>query len=204
MIGISGSIMVDLHLQTSDIDIIVYGSKNCLLVHNILKEILGHRKGLINAYDIEGLRKLYSFRAKDTSSSFEEFHRHENRKFSQGTFRGRDFFVRYVKDWDEVEEKYGETLYRSLGRGEIKAKVVDDSEAIFTPCRYLVGDVESIEGKIFTPLKEVASFRGRFCQQVRTGETIIARGKLEWVKTPEEEYYRLLVGENFQDYIVSI
>lgn len=203
-IGISGSIMVDLHSPTSDIDVIVYGTQNCLLAHSTLREILGNRKGLIKAYNIEGLRKLYSFRVKDTPMSFEEFRRHASRKSSQGTFRGRDFYVRYIKDWDAVEERYGKILYRPLGQEEIKAKVIDDSEAIFTPCRYLVGDVESIERKRFTLLKEVGSFRGRFCQHVRIGESIIARGKLERVTTEKETYYRLLVGGNSQDYIVTI
>jgi len=202
-IGISGSIMVDLHLPTSDIDIIVYGTQNCLIAHNTLKNFFGDRKSLIQAYDLEGLRKLYSFRVKDTPMSFEDFYRHAIRKSSQGTFRGRDFSIRYIKDWDEVKEKFGETLYRSFGQGIIKAKVIDDSEAIFTPCHYLVEDVEFIEGKSVTLLKEVASFRGRFCQHVKSGESIITRGKLECVKTGKEEYFRILVGGTAQDYIVS-
>ena len=202
-IGISGSIMVNLHLLTSDIDIIFYGTKTCIIAHNTLKNIFSDRKSLIQPYDLEGLRKLYSFRVKDTPMSFEDFCRHAIRKSSQGTFRGRDFSIRYIKDWDEIEEKFGETFYRSLGQRTIKAKIIDDSEAIFTPCRYLVEDVEFIEGKKVTLLKEVASFRGRFCQQVKCGESIITRGKLECVKTGNKEYFRILVGGNAQDYIIS-
>jgi len=202
-IGISGSIMVDLHLPTSDLDIIVYGTHNCRVVHKTFQDMFRDRTGLIQPYDLEGLRKLYSFRVKDTPMSFEDFSRHANRKSSQGTFRGRDFSIRYIKDWDEVEDKYGATCYRSLGQGVIKAKVTDDSEALFTPCRYLVEDVEFIEGKKVKLLKEVVSFRGRFCQQVQNGESIIARGKLEEMKTGKKEYVRLLVGGTTQDYMIS-
>jgi predicted nucleotidyltransferase len=201
--GIAGSIMVDLHLSTSDLDIIVYGTQNSFIVHKTLKECFGDENGLIRAYDLEGLRKLYSFRVKDTPMSFEDFYRHAIRKSSQGTFRDRDFSIRYLKDWEEVKEKYGTTRYRSLGQGIIKAKVIDDSEALFTPCRYLVEDVKSIEGKKVTLLKEVTSFRGRFCQHVKSGESIIARGKLECVKTEKDEYVRILIGGTAKDYIVS-
>ena len=202
-IGISGSVMVDLHLPTSDIDIIVYGIQNCLRINKALKEFFKNKKSLIQAYDLEGLKKLYSFRVKDTAMSFEDFYRHEIRKSSQGKFRGRDFSIRYIKDWDEVKNKFGETRYRSLGQRTIKAKIIDDSEAIFTPCRYLVEDIEFIEGKKVTLLKEVSSFRGRFCQQVRSGESIITRGTLECVKTKKKEYFRILVGGNAQDYLIS-
>ena len=202
-IGISGSIMVDLHLSTSDIDIIVYGTQNCLKINKALKDFFKDKKSLIKAYNLEGLKKLYSFREKDTPISFEDFYRHAIRKVSQGTFRGRDFSIRYIKDWDEVKNKFGETLYRSLGQRTVIAKIIDDSEAIFTPCSYLVEDVKFIKGEKVTLLKEVASFRGRFCQQVRSGESIITRGKLECVKTGKKEYFRILVGGNAQDYIIS-
>ncbi len=202
-IGISGSVMVNLHLSTSDIDIIVYGIQNCLKINKALKEFFENKKSFCKAYDLEGLKKLYSFRVKDTAMSFEDFYRHEIRKTSQGKFRGRDFSIRYIKDWDEVKNKFGETRYRSLGQRTIKAKIIDDSEAIFTPCRYLVEDVEFIDGDKVTILKEVASFRGRFCQQVRSGEFIITRGTLECVKTKNKEYFRILVGGNAQDYLIS-
>ena len=202
-IGISGSIMVGLHLPTSDIDIIVYGTENCRRVNHTLKDFFKDKTSLIQAYTLEGLKKLYSFRVKDTPMSFEDFYRHAIRKASQGTFRGRDFSMRYIKDWDEVKNKFGETLYRSLGQRTIKAKIIDDSEDIFTPCRYLVEDVEFIEGEKVPLLKEVASFRGRFCQQVKSSESIITRGKLESVKTGNKIHFRILVGGNPQDYIIS-
>jgi predicted nucleotidyltransferase len=109
-----------------------------------------------------------------------------------------------LKDWDEIKEKYGETVYRSFGQRVIKAKVRDDSEALFTPCRYVVGDVEFLEGKSVSFVKEVVSFRGRFGQHVKKGETIIVRGKMESVKTQKENYFRILVGGTAEDYMVSM
>jgi len=118
-------------------------------------------------------------------------------------FMERDYFVRFVKDWNEVEERYGTIQYKSAGYARIKAKVVDDSEMIFTPCCYRIEDVKVIEGTRVEPIDEIVSFRGRFCEQARNGETVIAQGKVERVQKPSErERYRLLLGNNISDHMV--
>jgi predicted nucleotidyltransferase len=202
-VGISGSVMVNLHLPTSDLDLLVYGTQNCLHTHKILQSMLRDDSGLIRAYDHDGLKKLYSFRVKDTPMSFQDFCFHAGRKSSQGTFQGRDFSLRYVKDWDEVKETYGDKSFTSFGQVTIQATVIDDSEAIFTPCRYIVENVESPERKKMPLITEVTSFRGRFSQHVQKGEVIIAHGKLEKVTTREGAYYHLMVGGSAQDYIIT-
>ena len=163
--------------------------------------MLRENTGLIRAYDHYGLKNLYSFRVKDTPMSFQDFCFHASRKSSQGMFRGRDFSLRYVKDWNEVKETYGDSRYTSFGQITIQATVIDDSEAIFTPCRYIVENVESLERKKIPTITEVTSFRGRFSQHVKKGEVMIAHGKLEKVTTRKGAYYQLVVGGSAQDYI---
>ncbi|MCS7113344.1 MAG: hypothetical protein RMJ00_07255 [Nitrososphaerota archaeon] len=203
-IGISGSILVDLHSPYSDIDIVVYGKKNCFSIYDGLKNLL--REGaMFSPYGLDDLRRLYEFRSKDTEIPLDEFCRIEARKVSQGKFLGRDFFVRFILDWGEVGESYGDRLYKRVGYARIKARVEDDSESIFTPCRYIVSDVEVLSGvSDVKPLIEVVSFRGRFCEQARRGEGIVAEGKVEKViDRSGYEYYRLVVGGRPSDFIVS-
>ncbi|MGC9345680.1 MAG: hypothetical protein ACP5ER_02660, partial [Candidatus Bathyarchaeales archaeon] len=82
--------------------------------------------------------------------------------------------------------------------------VVDDSESIFTPCVYKISDVRVLEGKKLEPIKEIASFRGRFCEQARIGEVVIAQGKVERVIDDRQnrEYFRLLLGNKPSDYMI--
>jgi predicted nucleotidyltransferase len=49
----------------------------------------------------------------------------------------------------------------------------------------------------------VVSFRGRFCQQARTGEVVTVHGKVEHVKDTRNyhEHYRLIIGGNPSDYM---
>jgi predicted nucleotidyltransferase len=202
-LGLSGSILVDLHTQESDIDIVVYGRKNCKDVYETLRLLIQEEKR-VSSYDIEDLEKLYKFRSKDTWVSIEDFLRTERRKFSQGKFGGRDFFVRFIPDWDEVDERYGDCLYMNSGYAKIEAKVIDDSNSIFTPCRYLISGAKVLDGTNISSIKEIVSFRGRFCEQAKKGETVIAQGKMEKViERNGTEYFRLIIGAKPSDFMTS-
>ncbi|MFQ6080686.1 MAG: hypothetical protein ACE5OW_03340 [Candidatus Bathyarchaeia archaeon] len=204
-LGISGSILVKLHIPTSDIDPIVYGSETCYKVYSALRRMLENRKSRLKPYGLKELKELFDFRSKDTVTSFEDFVRTESRKVLQGKFMGRDYFIRFVKDWNEVEERYGAVRYTSEGYAKIKARIVDDSEAIFTPCCYQISGVEALEGVHVGPIEEIVSFRGRFCEQARNGEVVVAQGKVERVqRAGKPEYYRLLLGNKVSDYMILV
>jgi len=202
--GISGSLLVNLHTLTSDIDPVVYGTKNSHKAYKALKALQQDAKSAVKPYSTEELRKLYHFRYQDTRVSFKDFMRTESRKVLQGKFEGRDYFVRLVKDWSEIQEEYGVVRYRNIGYARIRAEIEDDSEAILTPCSYKLKRVEVLEGVRLHSIKEVASFRGRFCEQARIGEVVIAQGKVEHVIDNKEnrEYFRLLLGNKPSDFMV--
>ncbi len=136
--------------------------------------------------------------------AFEDFLRTESRKVLQGMFKRRDYFVRCVKDWGEIDEKYGMVRYKFMGYAKIKATVTDDSEMIFTPCSYKIADVKILEGVHVEPIEEIVSFRGRFCEQARNGETVIAQGKVEKVLAGEQVFHRLLLGNRTSDFMVTL
>jgi predicted nucleotidyltransferase len=203
-LGLSGSLLVRLHLPTSDIDLIVYGSETCRKVYAALQSLMQHDEGPLRPYTSKELKRLFVFRSKNTSMSFENFLRIESRKVLQGMFKRREFFIRCVKDWNEVNERFGDVQYKSMGYAKIKATVIDDSEKIFTPCRYKIANVKVLEGVHVKPLKEIVSFRGRFCEQAINHETVLAQGKIEKVRRlNEKEYFRLLLGNKPSDFIVT-
>ncbi|MGB9714376.1 MAG: nucleotidyltransferase domain-containing protein [Candidatus Bathyarchaeales archaeon] len=204
VIGASGSVMVGLHTPSSDIDLVVYGSENCQRVYAVLRELLKTQETPFKPYEKADLRVLFDFRSKDTMMSFEDFVAVESRKVLQGKFMERDYFIRFVKDWNEISEKYGDVCYRNCGYTRIEATVADDSESIFTPCTYKIENVKIVEGPKLEPIEEISSFRGRFCEQAKNGETVIAQGKLEHVtdKRQNREYFRILLGGKTSDYMV--
>jgi predicted nucleotidyltransferase len=203
-IGISGSIMAGLTTEKSDIDPLVYGVDNCRKAYSALQRLLKNQDSGFKPYTRADLQELFDFRSKDTQMSFEDFVLVESRKAFQGKFMGTDYFIRFVKDWSEVNEQYGDVRFKNSGYAKITAKIADSTDSLFTPCTYKLENVEVVEGPKLQPIQEIASFRGRFCEQAANGEAVEAQGKVELVtnKKSGSEYYRLILGNKPSDYMV--
>lgn len=202
-IGVSGSVLVGLTSPSSDLDLVVYGVKNALKVDAALKKSLDEGEHL-KRFGLEALKRLHKDRCCESGVSLKDYVFHEERKSFQGLFDGIEFFVRYVKDWSEYEEVYGESIYAPMGWAEVRCVVVDNSDALFTPCFYGVEEVEVVDGTPAKPIVGATSFRGRFCQHAFVGERIAARGKLERVTRCGEIYHRLVLGGSPKDFMVVI
>jgi predicted nucleotidyltransferase len=203
-IGISGSIMAGLTTEKSDIDPLVYGVENCRKAYAALQKLLKDERSGFKPYSRVELGELFDFRSKDTQMSFEDFVLVESRKAFQGKFMGTDYFIRFVKDWREISEQYGDVCFKNSGYAKITARIADGSESLFTPCTYLLADVEVAEGPKLEPITEIVSFRGRFCEQAANGEAVEAQGKVELVtdRKTGNEHYRLILGGKPADYMV--
>ena len=204
-LGVSGSVLINLNTQASDIDLVVYGMKTGYKVQKTMKTLLEDENSPIKAYDMEGLKELFDFRSKDTNVSFEDFVRTDARKISHGKFMGKDFYIRFVKNLDEISEQYGSIIYKPQGRARIKATVTDDSELLFTPCTYKLDNVQILEGTKVDNIEEIVSFRGRFCEHAKSGEVVVAEGKLELLQQQgKNEHYRLLLGSVPADHMILV
>ena len=164
-IGISGSIMAGLTTEKSDIDPLVYGVENCRKAYSALQKLLKDGQSGFKPYNRRELQELFDFRSKDTQMNFEDFVLVETRKAFQGKFMGTDYFIRFVKDWNEITEQYGDVCFKNSGYAKIAAKIEDNTDSLFTPCTYKLADVQVVQGPKLTPIEEIVSFRGRFCEQ---------------------------------------
>ncbi len=205
-IGVSGSIMAGLFTLQSDIDILIYGMEKCHKTYAALEKLLKDEKSLFKPYSREELRTLFDFRSKDTNMTFEDFIKVESRKAFQGKFDDVDYFIRFVKDWDEETETYGSMCYKNSGYAKMTAIVNNDSEALFTPCTYKLKKPKIVDGPNLKPITEVVSFRGRFCKQASKGEAIMVQGKVEHVKNSRNssKHYRIIIGGKPSDYMVLL
>ena len=203
-IGISGSIMAGLTTEKSDIDPLVYGVENCRKAYVALQKLLKKEDSGFKPYTQTELQELFDFRSKDTQMSFEDFVLVESRKAFQGKFMGTDYFIRFVKDWNEINEQYGDVCFKNSGYAKITAKIADSTDSLFTPCTYKLKEVHVVEGPKLAANKEIVSFRGRFCEQAANGEEIEAQGKVELVTNKKSggEHYRLILGNKPSDYMV--
>jgi hypothetical protein len=201
--GISGSLLVGLHRRDSDLDIIVYGATAARRVQRALFNLMEDNR-ILHAYGAGDIRRLYLRRNLQEALTYRDFELQEHRKLFQGRFLSHEYFVRCVKNWREITERYGDARCVPMAECAVSAEVTDDEESLLTPCRYMLGHVEVLAGDPACAPREVISFRGRFAEQAKKGERVFARGRLERVQSEELEYYRLVVGEDLRDVLRTI
>ena len=200
-VGISGSILVNLYTEDSDIDIVVYGRENGLKVYRYLLEVVD-KDQRYRRYTKDDAHKLFSRRASETPLTFEQVVMQESRKVLEGFFKNREYFSRLVKySWEEPP--YDSYRCVKVGKALMKLRVIDDRESIFTPCRYRVEVVEHIKGPR-VDVVEVYSLRGRFTEIAKQDDIIVVHGTVELIEPKSgKSFYRLYLGDE-GDYIALV
>lgn len=195
--GLTGSILIDIHrAEFSDIDLVVYGRENSLRVKEALKTLYKDERSGFKRFDGRMLKEWCERESKLFPLTYDEAMEIYARKWGRGVFNGTMFSVHPVKMEGEVDEAYGDKVYMPKGFIEARAKVVEDSESMFTPSIYKVDNVVVEAGLKVKDIREVASYEGIYCNLAKVGEEVKVRGKLELIvdKKRGEEYYRILVG----------
>jgi len=194
--GVTGSILLDIHQNFSDIDLTIYGKKNSESVKETLKQIYDDQNSLIRRFDEKESREWSLNKSRKYPLTYEEALRILEKKWNCGVFHETPFSIHPVKLEEEVNEKYGDRIFKPEGIVKIEAVVSDASEADFLPSVYKVKDVRVIEGRKVEDIFEVVSYEGLYGGLAEKGERILCYGKLERVfdRRIEEEHHRVLVG----------
>lgn len=205
--GVSGSVLVDLHTTHSDIDLVVYGNNEGRRVYEQMVQLCAQTTRIegLTFYREQELRKLYRFRSLSTPISFKDFVRVESKKVLQGIYKGYDFYIRLVCKPEDTGLNFGDQCFQDCGDIVLKARIANDTERFFTPCRYVVEDVITLSPPIHhLNIEEITSFRGRFCETARIGDQVRVRGKIEHVidRKTGRKWYRVLLGRDHKDFMV--
>ena len=205
-IGITGSPMVGLNKNSSDIDLVIYGTENSLAFQDRLAQILRGGATFCREYNLQEYQVHYDWRVGGSGVPFDIFLKCERRKLHQGMYKGFEFFIRYIKSPEDWQGTYMDYVYKNYGRIKVKARIIDSRDSIFTPCSYKIDPQEIIEcspssdNYSMKDIREVNSFRGRFCEHAIEGEDVIIEGKLEKVSYKhEQEYFRILLSDQIKD-----
>jgi len=204
--GVTGSLLLDIHQDFSDIDLVVYGIRNSESAKEALIRIYEQEEPPIRRLDDERAREWCLNKAEIYPLTYDEAARIFERKWGRGLFRGTMFSVHPVKLEEEVSVRYGDRIFRPEGMIRIEATVSDASEADFLPSVYKVDDVKILDGPTFRDIYEVTSYEGLYGGVAEKGERISSYGKLERVvnRKDQGECHRVLVGSREargQDYI---
>jgi len=193
-IGVSGSILVDLYRDDSDIDIVVFGNDEGRKVYGFLKEAIDKPSSKLRRYDENNIAKLYLSRVSETPIDFKTFLSQEKRRVLEGLYGDREYFIRLI-DMSHKDDVYSVYRCKKLGGSIMKLRVIDAKKSIYTPCRYGVEVVEVIEG-VNADVEEIYSLRGRFNEIAYEDEVVIAKGSIEMLEyRNKDRKYRLYLGD---------
>jgi len=195
--GVTGSLLVGVHqIRFSDIDLTVYGRENSSAVRKTLLSLFENRKKELTRFKGKILRDWCEWKERLYPVTQHEADRIYQRKWNRVLFKNILFSIHPTKTESEVSEKYGERRYTPIQMVEVKARVVDSTDAMFLPATYIIENVEMLSGQRVQGVREIVSFEGLYGDLASEGEEVFARGKLEKVENSRtgETYYRVFVG----------
>ena len=177
--GLHGSLSLGMHSEQSDIDLVVYGSRNFRRVEEAVSEL-----------EAEGVIQMIYTKKFDS------------KKRQRGRYKGRLFFINAVKELNEIHERYGEKSYRPIKPVDLRCIVKGDEEAMFRPSIY---KVECLDGREeleigLNEITQVISMIGYYRNIARKGDLIQVYGMLEEVKSNlnGKTSYQVVVGSGVE------
>ncbi len=163
-IGVTGSHLCGLAGPGSDVDLVAYGSGFEAARRNLHRAL---RERRIRPLSDRGWDAVFEKRRPPLPR--EEFVLHEKRKGNRGVFRGRRFDLLYVRSWPEVRA-FRAWRGSPAGTRTLRARLLSVERPFDIPTLYLTDHLG---------VPWVMSFRHDFVDQVRPGEWLEARGRLE-------------------------
>lgn len=178
-IGVTGSILVGLADETSDIDLIVYGVKGSKTIYSALKAL--RLEGITSPLKGRNLEHTVRIRSEDTSLQSLEL---ESIRLLEGEFKGAHYSIKMLTF--ETEIPYGELKFKGLGEYTLRAKVLCDDYKYMIPWPYKLQVLkpQKIEVRLYT-------LRMRFTEIFNQGDDISVHGRLEHVTFKDVKFYQI-------------
>jgi hypothetical protein len=180
--GVHGSVALGMHTPKSDIDVVVYGSRNFRRLEMTINKL------------VEAGTLSYVFNNRLDAA----------RRF-KGRFLNRIFMYNAIRKPEEVNSKYGEFKYSPLAPVKFQCTVKNDDEAMFRPAIYKIEDYKPI-GSISTLPKDefpelVVSMIGCYRNVAKNGDKIRVSGMLERAENVEtgEVFHQVVVGTSMSE-----
>ncbi|AGK61223.1 Uncharacterized protein conserved in archaea [Archaeoglobus sulfaticallidus PM70-1] len=187
--GVTGSRLIGLESEDSDVDFVMYGSYWFKGREKIKRSI---ERGVLKEPSEETWN--FIFEKRKVNIPYDIFVSHERRKFHRAIIGSTYFDLLYVRDYDGISIPIPEDKGKRIGKKVIRAEVVDDSHTFDYPAYYPVRHGE---------IAAVLSFTHTYVGQGVKGEVIEAKGVVEEING--RRY--LIVGtsrEVMDEYIVSL
>jgi hypothetical protein len=180
--GVHGSVALGMHTPKSDIDIVVYGSRNFRKLEMTVNKLVG----------VGTLSYVFNNRL-DAARRF------------KGRFFNKVFMYNAIRRPEEVNSRYGEFKYSPLMPVKFYCTVKNDDEAMFRPAIYKIEDYKPIDSISKLSKDEfpelVISMIGCYRNVAKNGGKIRVSGMLERVENIEtgKVFHQVVVGTSISE-----
>jgi predicted nucleotidyltransferase len=176
-LGIHGSIALEMHAPESDMDFVVYGSRNFRLVEDAIQRLVNEAKfSYIAGNRIEAARKFV------------------------GKFQGKIWMYNATKKPEEIRTQYGDYTFSPLAPLRFTATVCNDTETMYRPAIYKINNYMPLDNQSEIELEQiptiVTSNIGCYRNVARAGQQIKVAGTLEKAQSTKDGsiFYQVVVG----------
>jgi len=190
--GVTGSILLGIHQNFSDIDLTIYGGRSFDLIRRCVEKL--RSEGSLGSLPAAARREWIERRVRIYHLAESDLKRLLERTWTRGTIAGTFFSMHAVRLEEELTEKYGDWRYTSIGLRRVRATVVDAAEGCYNPALYRLKDAVTDEEGL--SVSELASYDGTFASVFHVGDDLELCGKLEvGISTHgEPDRCRILLG----------
>jgi predicted nucleotidyltransferase len=161
-IGITGSVLVGVQKESSDIDLVCYGREDFHRCRAAVRALIEQNR----LQDLTDEDWRESYRRRDCSLSFEEYVWHEKRKFNKALVNGRKFDLSLL----DPKESIGRDSYQKLEPVTLICRITDDTQAFGYPAVYRVEH---------DAVAAIVCFTATYAGQAVAGERVEVSGMLE-------------------------
>lgn len=174
--GVTGSILIGVQQQSSDIDLVFYDRESFHKARAITADLIGKQQ--LSELGEKDWQEAYARRS--CTLTLEEYTWHERRKFNKGLINGRKFDLNFV----DIQTQSEQINYQKCGAITLQCKITEDEYGFDYPAIY------TIDHKI---IKIVVCFIATYTGQALVGELVEISGLLEQA---EDGSKRLVVGSS--------
>ena len=175
-IGITGSILVGVQKQSSDIDLVCYGRAVFHQCRAITRELI--KQGQLQDLNDKDWQQSYQRRSCDLSLA--DYVWHERRKTNKAVINGRKFDLSFIDDSVGSES----TSYQKCGKVTLQCTITDDIHAFDYPAEFKV-DHEQFDA--------IVCFTATYTGQAIKGEMVEVSGVVEQT---QQGLKRIVVGSS--------
>ncbi|MEI8208482.1 MAG: hypothetical protein WCG16_04710 [Methylococcales bacterium] len=173
-IGITGSLLVGVQKQSSDIDLICYGRDTFHQCRSRISNLISQHK----LQDLQEEEWLSSYNRRSCYLSFSEYVWHERRKGNKALINERKIDLNFIGDAPNTDT----VSYQKSGVITLQCLVVDDTYAFDYPAVFKISHEE---------YEAIVCFTATYTGQALAGELIEVSGKIEQTQTGLK---RIVVG----------